>query len=94
MNELQMNVAALSDVGLNNLKTTLVDQRWNVKSVAQYMDAMRGGTVRASAVLSGQTADATVKIREFFEQTFAGLANPAGSFDVPLPALVGSGAKG
>ena len=86
--------AALAEIGLTKLETALVDQRWNVKSASQYMDAMRGGTVRARAVLAGQTEAATIEIRGFFEQTLAGMANPDGGFDVPLPALVGSGAKG
>ena len=86
--------AALTEVGLTKVGAMRVDQHWNVKSASQYMDAMRGGTVRARAVLAGQTEAATIKIHEFFEQTFAGMANPAGGIDVPLPALIGSGTKG
>jgi ubiquinone/menaquinone biosynthesis C-methylase UbiE len=85
--------AALADISLGQLETKRVDQRWNVKSASAYMEAIRGGTVRAGAVLKGQSEAATVKILGFFEQTLAGMANPAGGFDIPLPALVGSGAK-
>lgn len=86
--------AALAEIGLTKVETARVDQRWNVKSASQMLDAMRGGTVRARAVLAGQTEVAMVAIGEFLEKTLAGLRNPAGGFDVPLPALVGSGAKG
>lgn len=85
--------AALAGVGLSRLETKWVDQRWNVKSAGAYMDAIRGGTVRAGAVLKGQSEAATVRILGFFEQALAGMANQDGGFDIPLPALVGSGAK-
>ena len=85
--------AALTEVGLTKVETMRVDQRWHVASVSHYLDALRGGTVRAGAVLPAQTEASVVKIRAFFEQTLAGMANPAGGFDLPLPALVGSGSK-
>jgi SAM-dependent methyltransferase len=86
--------AALSAVGLRSVQTALIDQRWHVDSAAHYMKAMRGGTVRASAVLSAQSEAATAEILRFFETTLAAFANRSGGFDVPLPALVGSGEKG
>jgi len=86
--------AALSDIGFTDVQTKFVEQYWRVKSGAQILDAMASGTVRARALLAAQDAAATEKIRGFFEQTLAGLGNAdADGFRVPLPALVGSGAK-
>ena len=86
--------AALAEVGLTKLQTRMVEQRWNVTSASQYMQAMLGGTVRASAVLTAQTDAAKAKILRFLEQTLAGMPGSKGGFDLPLAALIGSGTKG
>jgi SAM-dependent methyltransferase len=85
--------AALTETGFSNVETAFVDQRWHVQSATQILDAMRHGTVRARAVLAAQSEAATTGIRQFIEKTLTDLVNPAGGFDVPLPALIGSGTK-
>jgi ubiquinone/menaquinone biosynthesis C-methylase UbiE len=84
---------ALTEIGFSHVETAFVDQRWRVQSATQILEAMRSGTVRARAVLAAQSEAATTDIRQFIEKTLTDLANPAGGFDVPLPALIGSGAK-
>lgn len=85
--------AALSEIGFAKLDVRFFDQRWHVDSAMQVIDAIRNGTVRARAVLAAQSEAAMVGIVKFFEQTLDGMKNAAGGFDVPLPALIGSGAK-
>lgn len=85
--------AALADVGLANIETRLLPQTWRVKSAAHMLNGMVNGTVRASSMLSAQTPEAMTGIRDFIQRTIEGMRNPAGGFDVPLPALIGSGAK-
>lgn len=85
--------AALTEVGFSKLETALFDQRWHVESVAQMLDAMRCGTVRARALLAAQSEVAAKGIRQFLNDALSGMSNAAGGFDVPLPAFIGSGAK-
>jgi len=86
-------VAALKEVGLSNIETTFVDQRWHVGSAAGMLEAMRTGTVRARALLGAQNASALAKIQRFLDDTLSGMKRTDGGFDVPLPALIGSGTK-
>jgi ubiquinone/menaquinone biosynthesis C-methylase UbiE len=85
--------AALTEIGFSMVETKFVDQRWHVQSAAQILEAMRTGTVRARALLAGQSAAATANIRRFLDEALATTRNPTGGSDVPLPALVGSGEK-
>jgi SAM-dependent methyltransferase len=86
-------VAALKEVGLLDVEATFVDQRWHVDSAAQMLEAMRTGTVRARALLGAQSKDALAKIQQFLNDALSGMKGAGGGFDVPLPALVGSGTK-
>jgi hypothetical protein len=54
---------------------------------------MRTGTVRARALLAGQSDAAREKIRQFLDDALTTMRNPGGGADVPLPALIGSGEK-
>jgi SAM-dependent methyltransferase len=85
--------AALSEPGLVAVETALFDQRWHVQSAQEVLDAMRNGTVRASSLLGAQSATATQEISRFIQRVLNDLPSAAGGFDVPLPALIGSGAK-
>ena len=85
--------AALTEIGLSKVETEFVDQRWQVQSAAQILEAMRTGTVRARALLAGQSEAATAGIKQFLDDALATMRNPAGGSDVPLPALIGSGEK-
>ena len=85
--------AALTEIGLSEIDTAFVDQRWHVNCSAQLLDAMQNGTVRARALLGAQSEAASVKIRQFLTDTLATMSNPGGGFDVPLPALIGRGVK-
>lgn len=85
--------AALAEIGFSNVDTTLVEQDWHVDDPSQILDAMRTGTVRARALVTAQTDEAMIKIQRYLEGVLVELKNVTGGFDVPLPAVVGSGEK-
>jgi hypothetical protein len=86
--------AALAEIGFSKIETKFVNQHWHVRSGAQVLEVMRTGTVRAGAVVKRQSEEAFGSIGQFLDDTLATMRkNPAGGFDVPLPALIGSGEK-
>ncbi len=84
---------ALSAVGFASIKTTSFAQSWHVKSGKQSLDAAHEGTVRTRAVLAAQTPEVIAKIGNAFEEGLAGMRTSDGGFNVPMPAIIGSGAK-
>ncbi len=84
---------ALSAVGFANIEATNFAQSWQVKSGKQFLDAVHEGTVRTRAVLAAQTPEVIAKIAASFEQALAGMRTSDGGFNVPMPAIIGSGAK-
>jgi ubiquinone/menaquinone biosynthesis C-methylase UbiE len=84
---------ALSSVGFVKVEATHFAQGWQVKSGKQLLDAMHEGTVRTRALLAAQTPEVIAKIIAYFEQALAGMRTSDGSFNVPMPAIIGSGAK-
>jgi SAM-dependent methyltransferase len=84
---------AVSGAGFANADATQFQQSWRVKSGKQMLDAIYEGTVRTRAVLAAQTLAVIAKIAAALEQPFAGALAADGSFNVPMPAIIGSGAK-
>jgi SAM-dependent methyltransferase len=84
---------ALSGVGFTKVEATQFAQGWQVKSGRQLLDAVHEGTVRTRALLAAQTHEVIAKISAYFEQALAGIRTADGSFYVPMPAIIGSGAK-
>ena len=64
-----------------------------MNNAAQILDALRTGTVRARALLTAQSDAAIGGIHQFLDETISSMGNVAEGFDVPLPAIIGSGAK-
>ena len=84
---------ALTEIGFSDVKTVSFEQYWHVKSGAHILHAMRTGSVRARALLAAQSDAAAKGIKKFLEDTLCSMPSPAGGFDVPLPAIIGSGTK-
>jgi SAM-dependent methyltransferase len=84
---------ALSGIGFASVEATQFAQDWRLKSGRQLLDAVHEGTVRTRALLAAQTDDVISKIVAYFEQALAGMRTSDGSFNVPMPAIIGSGAK-
>jgi len=85
--------SALSEIGFSDVGAELFEQYWHVENAAQILSAIRTGTVRARALLAAQSDSAIEGIHRFLEETISGMGNASGGFDVPLPAIIGSGAK-
>ncbi len=85
--------AALNETGFSEVDAKLFALTWHVASADGILDDIRRGAVRARALLEAQEADALRKICAHLDASIAGMANDAGGFDVPLPAIIGSGVK-
>ena len=85
--------AALTEIGFADVHANLIDLTWQVASAAQILHAIRVGAVRARALLEAQEADALINIEAALEASLSDVSNGAGTFDVPLPAIIGSGTK-
>jgi SAM-dependent methyltransferase len=84
---------ALSSVGFAEIEATRFAQDWHVQSGRHFLDAARDGTVRTRAVLAAQTHDVIAKIAAFFEAGLGAMRTGDGGFNVPMPAIIGSGTK-
>lgn len=82
----------LSDIGFADAEAILVPQHWRLRSARQLLDAVHEGTVRTRAVLAAQTPEVIAKIAAFIEAGFDG-DRTDGGYNVPMPAIVGSGRK-
>jgi ubiquinone/menaquinone biosynthesis C-methylase UbiE len=85
--------AALSSVGLTDVRATVFDQKWRVRTADQMLGAIFKGAVRSRAILAAQTEAEMKGIHGFFEKTLAKLPKDGPDSLVPLPAVIGSGAK-
>lgn len=82
----------LSGIGFADTEATLFPQHWRLTSVRQLLDAVHDGTVRTRAVLAAQTPDVIAKITDFIAAGFDGIRTDGG-YNVPMPAIIGSGSK-
>jgi len=85
--------SALSRIGFTQVETVHFKQDWQVKSGKAFLDALKVGTVRTRAILAAQSSDVLAKIAADFELALADLRTVDGLFNVPMPAIIGSGAK-
>lgn len=83
---------AVGAIGFADTEALLFPQHWRLRSARQLLDAVHEGTVRTRAVLAAQTPDVIAKIAAFIETGF-GAAQADGHYNVPMPAIVGSGRK-
>jgi ubiquinone/menaquinone biosynthesis C-methylase UbiE len=85
--------AALAESGFADAAAQRFDQDWRVADLAGYLDAIRTGTVRSGAVLAAQSGAAAAAMRAHIAGRLARFRAPAGGFAVPMPAVIGSGAR-
>ena len=84
---------ALSKVGFSGVVASRFAQDWRLNSGKQFFDAVYDGTVRTRALLAAQTDDVVSRMIAQFEKGLAGARTSDGGFNVPMPAIIGSGAK-
>lgn len=85
--------AALAGRSLVDVATSAVAQVWRFEAAGDFLDAIMQGAVRARALLEAQTPHDLSAIRAAVEQGTAAFAREGDGYHVPMPALVGSGAK-
>jgi SAM-dependent methyltransferase len=85
--------AALTEAGFVDVKAHSFAQDWRINDAQQYIGAILTGTVRAGAVLAAQTGDAALGVRAYIADYLERYRAPGGELIVPMPAIIGSGAK-
>ena len=84
---------SLAGIGFSAADAMLFPQHWRLKSAEQLVDAVRDGTVRTRAVLAAQTPEIIAKITAYVDAGLAEVASGDASYNVPMPAIIGSGSK-
>jgi SAM-dependent methyltransferase len=85
--------AALEETGFADIAARSFDQIWQVANMESYVAAILGGTVRARAVLSAQSAEAAAGIRAYIKEYLMRFSVPGTGFVLPMPAIIGSGVR-
>jgi len=85
--------AALIEAGFAEAAAHSFQQDWRVADTDRYIDAILTGTVRARAVLAAQSDAAAVGVRSYIDDYLTRFRTPAGELVIPMPAIVGSGAR-
>jgi hypothetical protein len=89
----QRMVAALQGVGLHDAQAYRVEQVWDWQDPLGIVRAVLEGAVRARALLNAQSDAARQAIDDDVTEGMARWREPAGHYRIPMPAVVGSGAK-
>jgi SAM-dependent methyltransferase len=85
--------AALSGTGLVEVTSAAIAQVWEFSAPDDFLDAILRATVRARALLEAQEPGALSAIRAAIRAAMARFGRAADGYRVPMPALIGSGAK-
>ena len=86
-------LAALADVGFVDTEAHSFDQDWHVADADSYVESILTGTVRARAVLAAQSGAAADGVRSYIADYLTRFRAPGGELVVPMPAIIGSGAR-
>ncbi|HYC16916.1 MAG TPA: methyltransferase domain-containing protein [Pseudolabrys sp.] len=85
--------AALAEAGFADATAHSFQQHWHVANADRYIESILAGTVRARAVLAAQSGAAATGVRAYIADYLTRFRTPAGELVVPMPAIVGSGAR-
>jgi SAM-dependent methyltransferase len=85
--------AALAEVGFAEVTANYFHQDWHVPNADRYIESILAGTVRARAVLAAQSDAAEAGLRSYIADYLTRFQVPAGELVVPMPAIIGSGAR-
>jgi SAM-dependent methyltransferase len=84
---------ALLGVGFEAPEVSMVPQVWRLPSLDALFEVMREGTVRTAGLLRAQTPEAQDAIRAAVRESVRAHQR-AGAFELPMPAVLASAAKG
>jgi SAM-dependent methyltransferase len=85
--------AALIETGFGDINVISVPQTYRLKSASEFLNAFTQGTVRNKALFLAQDEAARSAIAAALVSGMNSLFRGAEGFEVPMPALVGSGIK-
>jgi ubiquinone/menaquinone biosynthesis C-methylase UbiE len=85
--------AALVEAGFADVAAHSFQQDWRVANADRYIESILTGTVRARAVLAAQSDAAANGVRAYIADYLTRFRTPNGEFVVPMPAIIGSGAR-
>ena len=86
-------LTVLADVGFVDTEAYSFDQDWHVAHADRYVESILTGTVRARAVLAAQSGAAADGVRSYIADYLTRFRAPGGELVVPMPAIIGSGAR-
>jgi hypothetical protein len=86
-------LAALEEIGFTDVKAHSFHQDWHVANTDRYIESILTGTVRARAVLAAQSGTASDRVHSYIADYLTRFRTPAGQLVVPMPAIIGSGAR-
>ena len=85
--------AALPEAGFADAAAYSFHQDWHVADADRYIESILTGTVRARAVLAAQSGTAAAGVRSYIADYLTRFQAPTGELVVPMPAIIGSGAR-
>ena len=85
--------AGLEEAGFADAAAYSFGQDWHVANADRYIESILSGTVRASAVLAAQSGPAATGVRSYIADYLTRFQAPTGELVVPMPAIIGSGAR-
>jgi SAM-dependent methyltransferase len=86
-------LAALAEASFADAAAFSFHQDWRVANADRYIESILTGTVRARAVLAAQSGAAAAGVRSYIADYLTRFRSPAGELVVPMPAIIGSGAR-
>lgn len=86
-------LAALAEAGFADAAAYSFNQDWHVANADRYIESILTGTVRACAVLAAQPDAAAAGVRSYIVDYLTRFQSPAGKLVVPMPAIIGGGAR-
>lgn len=85
--------AALQATGFRDTAVRMVDQTFETDEPLGFIQALLDGVVRARALIVAQDDESRIAINEAVVQAMEQFRTPEGGFQVPMPAVVGSGVR-
>ncbi len=86
-------IAGLTNAGFAAVAAYSVAQEWRLANEERYIESILTGTVRASAILAAQSGPAAAGVRDYIVEQLARFKTASGELVLPMPAIVGSGAR-
>ena len=86
-------LAALEEAGFAEAAAYSFHQDWRVANADRYIESILTGTVRARAILAAQSGAAAAGVHAYIADYLTRFRSSAGELVVPMPAIIGSGAR-